>query len=387
MKLETTREKQLDVYVGKEGAKDDQKLRLVLKGQPKHLQVYRVPIKYLIFNIRNGRFAAELLAKEALLKRKLDPAVAADAKIIQTLLLELSLTETEALKADLRVNGQLDPGVITRDGAVINANRRMAILSALYDETHEPKFEYLRVARLPKDVDERDLWRIEAGLQFAKEFRLDYSPVNELLKLKEGRDSGLSSAEISRTLLGRFSEAKVEEKLSILKLIESYLTFIGKPAQYHIVQEERDVEKFNSLQANVIAPLQKRKVKESDIAKLLTFAFLLISRTDLSHWDIRLLSKIAAVPTSNAELLKDFNIQKPLSASKSMLEESFTTAKEILEAHENHNRPERLLRKALSTLQGITSGHPKLFEAPAKSLLDAIKNEISRLQKAEKVQL
>lgn len=214
MELQTLREKQLDIYLKNPSAQEDQKLRIPLKGKAEHLQVFRVPIKYLIYNIRNGRFAAELLAKESQLKRKLDPAVANDAKIIQKLLLELNQTETEALQADLRDNGQLDPGVITRDGAVINGNRRMAILTALWDETHDPRFEYLRVARLPKDVEEKDLWRIEAGLQFAKEFRLDYSPINELLKLKEGRESGFSSAEISKTLLGRFSASKVDEKLA-----------------------------------------------------------------------------------------------------------------------------------------------------------------------------
>jgi hypothetical protein len=73
MKLENVREKQLDAYLAKEDAEDDQKLRLVLKGNPKHLQVYRVPIRYLIYDIRNGRFAAELLAKEGELKHKLDP--------------------------------------------------------------------------------------------------------------------------------------------------------------------------------------------------------------------------------------------------------------------------------------------------------------------------
>lgn len=120
-------------------------------------------------------------------------------------------------------------------------------------------------------------------MQFAKEFRLDYSPVNELLKLRGGRDSGLTPPEISQALLGRFTPAKVEEKLDILKLIESYLEFIGKPRQYHIVQEERNVEKFNSLQANVVLPLTRKKFTKSEIAKLLTFAFSLIEKTDLSH--------------------------------------------------------------------------------------------------------
>lgn len=384
MKLETKREKHLDTYLENNDVKDEQKLRLVLKGQPKLLQVYRIPIKYLIYNIRNGRFAAELLAKESEFKRKLDPADSEDAKAIQKLLLELNPSETEALMTDLRKNGQLDPGVITRDGAVINANRRMAILSALHQKEHDPRFEYLRVARLPKDVDEKDIWRIEAGLQFAKEFRLDYSPVNELLKLREGRDSGFSPAQISQTLLGRFTPAKVEEKLSILKLIESYLIFIGKPGQYHIVQEERDVEKFNSLQASVYAPLKKKGVRDPEIAKLLSFAFLLIQKTDLSHWDIRLLSKIALDASASAELFKSYDAKKPLAASKDSLEESFTTAKEIVDAQESHNRPKRLLRKALSALQGIDSDNPKLGETALKTLLIELKKEVDRLMNGVK---
>ncbi|MBZ5647161.1 MAG: hypothetical protein LAN37_08075 [Acidobacteriia bacterium] len=387
MKLETVREKQIDAYVANNNdALDDQKLRLVLKGKPKHLQVYRIPIKYLIFNIRNGRFAAELLAKEDQLNRKLDAANPQDAKVIQNILLEISPNETEALMADLKRNGQLDPGVITRDGAVINANRRMAILMALYEEEQDPAFEYLRVARLPKDVDEKDIWRIEAGLQFAKEFRLDYSPINELLKLKEGRENGLTTAEISRILLGRFTSVRVEEKLAILKLIESYLDFIGKPEQYHIVQDERSVEKFNSLQANVCAPLKRKGVKDSEIAKLLMFAFLLISKTDLSHWDIRLLNKIALEPSAYVELLRHHDPKKPAAQSKDSLEESFATAKEIVEAQESHNRPERLLRKALSALQGIGSDHKKLSETASRNLLAQLKKEVDRLMSATKEQ-
>ena len=385
MKLETVREKQLDAYLTKSSALDDQKLRIPLKGKPEHLQVYRVPINYLIYNIRNGRFAAELLKKESELKRKLDSGALEDAKIIQVLLLELNQSETDALKADLRDNGQLDPGVITRDGAVINGNRRMAILSALHEETQDPKFEYLRVARLPKDVDEKDLWRIEAGLQFAKEFRLNYSPINELLKLKEGWDSGFSSAEISKTLLGRFTSSQVVEKLAILKLIESYLHFIGRPGQYHVVQDERDVEKFNSLQAIVVASLKKKGKKDADIAKLVTFAFQLIKETDLTHWDIRLLSKIAVEEDANSELLKNYDANKPSKMTKEELEESFATAREIVEARQEQNRPERLLKKALSALRGVRSADSKLTGSVMKTLLTELNAEVNRIMKAAKI--
>ena len=261
----------------------------------------------------------------------------------------------------------------------------MAILTALHGETHHPKFEYLRVARLPKDVDEKDLWRIEAGLQFAKEFRLNYSPINELLKLKEGRDSGFSSAEISKTLLGRFTPSQVDEKLAILKLIESYLHLIGRPGQYHFVQDERDVEKFNSLQANVVAPLKRKGKKEAEIAKLVTFAFLLINKTDRTHWDIRLLSKIAGENDAYSELLKNYDANEPFKRTKDELEESFATAKEIVEAEEQQSRPERLIKKALSALRSIHSDNPRLTGPEMKSLLAELKNEIDRLLTAARI--
>ena len=136
-----------------------------------------------------------------------------------------------------------------------------------------------------------------------------------------------------------------------------------------------------SIQANVIAPLRKQgELKESEIAKLSALAFALINRTELSHWDIRLLSKIAANSNARAELYRDYDSQKPVSQQpRPKLEENFATAKEIYEAHQNQNKPERLLRKALSALQGISDGHGALAEGAVKSLLNQIKSEVDRL--------
>lgn len=386
MKLETAREKQLDAYLQDGNAKDPQQVRIVLKGQAQFLAVYRIPIKYLMYNIRNGRFAAELLDREAQLKRKLDPAGLEDTKEIQRLLIELNPSQTRALREDLSRNGQLDPGIITHDGAVINGNRRMAILTSLYEETSDPKFEYLRAARLPKAVDEKDLWRLEAGLQFAKEFRLDYSPINELLKLKEGHDSGLSDGDISQTLLGRFTKQEVKEKLEILKLVESYLHFIEKPGQYHLVQEERNIEKFNSLYASVIAPLRRKGTKESDIANLITFGFQLIKQTDLTHWDIRFLSKIAADQPASEELFKRYDPNDTAKPNKEDLEETYTTAREMVELRQQRAKPERLIRKAISALRSVQPSSSNLSAPAIRSLLTELNREVSRLRKAAGIQ-
>jgi len=383
MRLDTERAKQLDVYIhnnlGQKVA--DLKVTVELKGNLQRLDVYRFPIKFLLYNLRNGRFAAELLAKEEETKRKLDPSVPADAKIIQEILLTQSESETTALKDDLKLHGQIEPGIITNDGAVINANRRMAILWALYEETREPRFEYLMAGRLEPNVDEKDLWRIEAGLQFAKDFRLEYGPINELLKLKEGIDRKLTPADISKSLLGRYDEKGVNEKLEILKLIDSYLKMFGRPREYHRLQKERSVEKFNSLQANVIAPLKRKGVEETEIAKVVSLAFVMIEKTDLSHWDIRALRRIALEKDAKEELFRVYDPKKLPELKEEELNEAYSAANEIVEDRKEKDRPERLAKKALSAIQSIDPKNKKLKEESVRGLLKKLLDEVSKLLK------
>lgn len=376
MKLDTARAKEIDAYLKDKDPLENSVVRVELSGNIKTLKVYRVPIRVLIFNIRNGRFAAELLEKEEQLKRKIDPTVEQDAKVIQKLLLEQSENETTALKEDLRAHGQLEAGIITFDGAVINANRRMAILKTLFEETRESKFDYLNIARLPQEVDHKDLWRIEAGLQFAKDFRLEYGPVNELLKLKEGQQQGLTPADISKSLLGRYSAKKIVEKLEILKLIDTYLRSIKKPGEYHLIQ--RNVEKFNSLQANVVAPLKKKGRDDSKIANTIEVAFALIHKApDVTHWDIRSLHKIALNEKAESELspiLKD-------KSSKETIIEAFTAAKEIAEDSEKKDKPERLVKRALTAIKSISPKSSRLAHANVKAMLRELMAKVEQLLK------
>lgn len=377
MKLKTNRAKQIETHIATQTPLDNTAIRVELSGEVKTYRVYKVPTKLLIFNIRNGRFAAELLEKEESLKRKLDPTVEDDAKIIQKLLLTQSDSETEALKEDLRAHGQLEPGIITFDGAVINANRRLAIIKTLFEETRETRFEFLHVAVLPPNVDEKDLWRIEAGLQFAKDFRLEYGPINELLKLREGQLRGLTPADISKSLLGRFSDKKVIEKLDILKLIDSYLRSIKKPGEYHLVQGR--VEQFNSLQSNVVGPLRKKSKGDADIANAITAAFSLIQKTGASYLEIRNLKKIMLNEKAQKELA-------PLLENKSSKEavaEAFAAASEIVEDNEHRDKPERLIKRALSAIQSVSPNASHLSTPKVKAMLKELVDHAQVLLKTQ----
>ncbi len=389
--METLQSKKIQQYIRNHPAQkvENQSLPVPYGGKMHRKELYNIPIEdFLIHNIRNGRFRSELLEKEEQLKRKLDPTKKKDDEIIRKLLLEQNESETTALMDDIQKNGQLEPGIITFDGAVINANRRMAIMRTLFDKTKEERYKYLMVAILPQGVNEIDLWKIEAGLQFGRDFRLEYGGVNELLKLREGEKQGLSEKEISIALVGRYSQKQVREKLDTLKLIDSYLLFIDKKHEYHRIAEGGDLEKFNSLQKSVIGTLLKKPDKKKEIPDLTSIAFALIEKADITHWDIRDLKSIYLNSRAKAELLAPFakkgvpGSSKESKITKDALEEAFTSAQEITENEKEKDKPERLLKKAKSALDGVDEKSPKLRESNVIKLLKELEKRVDILIKA-----
>ena len=91
----------------------------------------------------------------------------------------------EDLKADLRARGQQQPAVVTAEGVLINGNRRTAALRSLFrDEDHQPS-RYVSCLVLPADANMREIVDLETELQIAREFKEDYTWVNEALLIEE----------------------------------------------------------------------------------------------------------------------------------------------------------------------------------------------------------
>jgi len=104
--MKTERELLIEAYIEQHpDAKLPAPEPVFFHGKLNEIIAYRLPIKLLVFNIRNGRFAAELIEEEKRLNRKLDPTKDEDVKVIQHLLLEQNKGETDALKDDLKKNG------------------------------------------------------------------------------------------------------------------------------------------------------------------------------------------------------------------------------------------------------------------------------------------
>ena len=89
------------------------------------------------------------------------------------------------LKVDLRDRGQQQPAVVTAEGVLINGNRRTAALRSLFnDDDHQPS-RHITCLVLPADANLSEMVDLETELQIAREFKEDYTWVNEALLIEE----------------------------------------------------------------------------------------------------------------------------------------------------------------------------------------------------------
>ncbi len=277
------REKEIEKYIKenpdcKQGSTHKERY----KGKLIEFPVFRIPIELLTYNLENGRFAADLLAIEAQEKRKLDMTNDKDIEIIENLLLTNDPKDTKELKTELINVGQKDPATITSAGNIINANRRVAVLKKLLHETGDEKYAYLETMILPRGTDAAEIWKIEARIQYGQDFKVDYGPVNELLKIRDARDKKIPIKVIANELGESIEE--INKRLERLTLIEEYLKYIKQPKNYKLIQDRGLHEHFIDTQDN-LKKFKDEELNSNEIHKFLKLHFEAI-KAEVPHREI-----------------------------------------------------------------------------------------------------
>lgn len=361
----------------------DRKEPFEIAGKRVNLAVIRLPLDKLYYNIKNGRFAAELHELEASEGRRLEPEKPKDALKIEELLLK-DQTRTDWLKKDIIRVGQLQPATITDDGYIVNGNRRAAILNQLYREKGDARYSFLEAVRLPPDVSPQDLWRFEAGFQLAVELKADYGPVNELLKIKEGQEYGLHFQEIALILGGDNTTEDVEQKLRVLRLVEDYLRYFGQDNRYSLV--ERRVEHFINLD-NIMHRSQWKKLNPDQEDRVLHSAYHLIHDADIAHLQIRSYAHLVKEPQIAMnfanEILIASGVLKESNIGKKAKATSLEKKKEPISLEPSEEELKKLEEKLLSpppesiknTKDTDENNDEKNFEVPAKATKSAENKE------------
>lgn len=392
MLTKSENEQKIDEYIAQNpDCKLPKTHSVVLKGTNHDLQVYKLPLDLLFYNIKNGRFASEYIELKEKIGRDLEFGNTEDKKTIQKMLLKLDEKKSLELELDIRKLGQRQPGICTRDGSVHDGNRRMSVIQNIVDGG-DMKFNFVQVARLPLEIDSQDLWLIEAGIQLSKNVQLEYGPVNELLKFKEGIDSGLTPMQVATNLYGFKKESEVIDKLEVLKLVTRYLKYIGEPGRFKKV--DRMVEHFIDLH-RVLKTLEKNGSSKLELDRVRDYAFQ-ASFDGISQFDLRKLKKLMTVEKSKDKILEASqkyckpgnSEEKQKIRAKARDEEGFTPAltifhecDDIVKAVSDESKPLTLITRAFTNVEQIDDRNEAINKEDFQKLLGKIDDLIKKLKK------
>jgi len=360
MVIQSKKAKEIDVYINNKKSCVRGRQKVEIKGKIEFLDSYMLPIELLQYNQANGRFNLEIREYEDKKGRKLDTSDKEDVKVLKGLLLQ-DQSEAEKLKNDLEQLGeQREVAAITHDGVVVNGNRRMATIEELHIK-YPSKWNELWVVRLPEDISEKDLWKIEAGLQLSKEKVADYGPVNNLLMIKEGKRAGLSDSEIAASMYG-WTEKQVAFDLERLNLIDVFLQFFGQPNNYGLIKTFRLHEHFIDIQKGLVQKLKDLGESKKEITKKLEIAFLFLRANivkpeliSITHYDVRNICKILQDMKATDVLTDSFDKYKD-DVKKIPVEkliDNLDMASDAKKNREDQQKPVKLIERAISALDGI----------------------------------
>ena len=378
MPIQSKKAKEIDAYIDQHKSCVRGKQKVEIDGKINFRDSYMLPISYLQYNQSNGRFNLEILDFENKLGRKLDSSDKDDVEKLKSLLLQ-DQNEAEKLKNDLEQLGeQREVAAITHDGVVINGNRRMAVIEELHLK-YPSKWNDLWVIRLPEDISEKDLWKIEAGLQLSKEKIADYGPVNNLLMIKEGKKAGLTDAEIAASMYG-WTEKQVAIDLERLNLIDTFLEFFGQPNNYGLIKTFRLHEHFIDLQKGLVQKLKELGEPKRDILKKLEIAFLFLRANildpeiaSITHYDVRDICKILQDSKATEVLTESFDKYKDTTKIPvEKLIDNLDMANDAQKNREDQKKPIKLIDKAIRALNDIDNKASSFRDVKVKEKLEIL---------------
>ncbi|BAU33525.1 DNA phosphorothioation-dependent restriction pro tein DptG [Microcella alkaliphila] len=153
----------------------------------KDLRLVELEADWVRFSTLNHRTRAEQRAEVA--RRRDEDLFTGDPLGLKAQAAQYEILQAQdgfpELKLDLRERGQQEPAIVTADGILINGNRRAAALRSLYIDDNHLAARYVKCLVLPADATSGELIDLETELQIARDFKQEYSWINEALLIEE----------------------------------------------------------------------------------------------------------------------------------------------------------------------------------------------------------
>jgi hypothetical protein len=363
---------------------------VTINGKIEHFQGYRLPRKLIFYNVQNGRYAAtypQLLKKNG--GRELDSSNENDRKAIMNHLLSLYSDKNDRTIASLKKNGQENLGIITQDGILIDGNRRMACITECRESTKDTKFDFIEVARLDREITDSDRYDCELSISMGMDSKVDYGPIDKLIKLDKGKKFGKSNLELANLMYG-MTEKNVEDDLEKLDKMKTYLrNYYGDDEDFTPL-ENIDVHFSEMSEIDSVKGYDDLDDEQKEAIEKVSFRLTRGAKTEgKEKFASRRLRKIkhavveGMVP-SLEKLIEIADNMEPYDPVKDEKDEAPTKVgyvefEDKVKAQDNQDKVIILINSILANLEFLNTDDPRLKETESKEKIIKIKDYVEKL--------
>lgn len=215
------------------------------KGRRQTMAVFDIPLEYLIYNQYNGRIATFVKTYERQ-HHPIDATTDGGKELIAKFLWESKESRNRTTQEDLHLKGQLEYGIVTADGVIIDGNRRFMLLEK-NKEKYKEATAYFKAIILEDTLEgsKKEVIALETTYQMGVDEKVDYNPIQKYLKCRDLIEQGFSEGEIAK-MMGEL-ESKIKEYLSILGLMDEYLKEYEYEGMYRVLETEKLESQFIDL--------------------------------------------------------------------------------------------------------------------------------------------
>lgn len=223
-------------------------------GKLRQAEVYEVPPNLLRFNYLNGRIGTEVSEFTQINGTELSTLSIDDINDkIHNWIWEKSLSDNKKTLNDIRDKEQITPGVITRDGIVVDGNRRFMISRILNKEGLNRQFKTIILDDTYSDGGEKEyqIKRLEAEIQMGQDEKVKYGAIEPYIRVMDFVDNfiNISSPKMKYEELCKVMNIKDPKKdgkkaktmYRIGKLMLEYLEYIGFDKMWSRLENTEDL--------------------------------------------------------------------------------------------------------------------------------------------------
>lgn len=310
--------------------KSGERKEILYDGVVDVLDVQLIPLEFLLYNPYNGRIGSLTRSYESNQGFLLNPENPEHANIIAQFLYDSAKGRNEKTIESLNDKGQQEIGIVTKDGVIIDGNRRAMLLNRLYNKNGS--VNYFKAVVLKDELQDKpqQITLLETNYQMGVDSKVDYNPIEKYIRCSQLKnDYGMQIEDIG--LLMAETPTKINEWLNILTLMNEYLEYVGSSNVYtrlekregHFVDLTTYLKTLNK--GNVNSINWNYSSEDVNILKQVYFDYIRLGIPVLR-------ARVIAKPTlgysffAKQEIWDDFLLQHN-SLKSSVQEESFETIK------------------------------------------------------------